>query len=73
MISTTESMPRSYVAQMLNQPAFTGRSPVHGLASLYWFARLFQDACHDSHVLSYAALNPRFAFTTYHASVEKFS
>ncbi len=73
MISATESMPRSYVAQKLNRPAFTGRSPVHGLASFYWFTRLyhlFLDACHDPHVLSYAALKPRFAFTT---PLEKFS
>lgn len=70
MISATESMPRSYVTQMLNRPVFTGRSPAHGLASFHWFTHPFQDACHDSHVLSYAALKPRFAFTT---SLEKFS
>lgn len=70
MISATEPMPRSYVIKMLNRPAFTGRSPVHGLASFHRFTHLFQDACHDSHVLSYAALKPRFAFTT---SLEKFS
>lgn len=70
MISATVSMPRSYVTLMLNQQDFTGRSSVHGLASFYCFAHLFQDACHDSHVLSYAALKPRFAFTT---SLEKFS
>ena len=70
MISATEPMPRSYVAQMPYWPAFTGRSWVHGLASSHWFFLLIQDACHDSHVLSYAALKPRFAFTT---SLEKFS
>ena len=70
MISATESMPRSYVTRRLNWLAFTGRSPVHELASFHWFTHLFQDAGHGSHVLSYAALKPRFAFTT---SLEKFS
>ncbi len=70
MISATESMPRSYVSTMLIRPAFTGRSTVHGLASFYRFTRLFQDVCHDSHVLSYAALKPRFTLAT---SIEKFS
>lgn len=70
MISATEPMPRSYVPMTLIRPAFTGRSPVHGLASFYPFTRLFQDACHDSHVLSYAALKHRFTFTT---SIEIFT
>ncbi len=70
MISATEPMPRSYVPPTHYRPAFTGRSQVHRLASFYLLARHFQDACHDSHVLSYAALKHRFAFTT---SIEKFS
>lgn len=70
MISATESMPRSYVPSMPIRRAFTGRSPVHGLASFYGFTHLSQDACHDSHVLSYAALKPRFAITI---SLEKIS
>lgn len=62
MISTTVSMLRSYEPQGLIQKACTGRSQVHGLASLHSKTTI-PVSCHDAHVLSYAALKNRFAFT----------
>ncbi len=64
MISATVPMLRSYVPKGSNNAACTGRSRGHGLASFYPFTHLFTESCHVSHVLSYAALKPRFAFTT---------
>ena len=69
MISTTVPMLRSYEPQGVIQTACTGRSQVHGLASLHT-KTTFPESCHDAHVLSYAALKNRFAFTI---SLEYFS
>lgn len=64
MIWTTVPIPRSYEPRDCNDGARTGRSRMHGLASFYPFTPSFPESCHAHHVLSYAALKPRFASTT---------